>query len=336
MVPLLRSHNHNAFEIFCYAQVPSPDEITAKLKVHVDTWRNPVNLSDEQLAEIIRHDQIDILVDLAGHTPGNRLLVFARQPAPIQVFYLAYCTTTGLETIEHRITDPYLDPTDQHDDDYSEKSIRLNSSYWCYQPPLELAEAKPRSGPITFGCLNSFCKVTPNALKRWSDLLQAVPNSHLILHALEGSHRQRTLDIFARTGIDPSRLSFVGALPLREYFQLYHHIDIALDTFPYNGATTTCDALWMGVPVISLRGQTAVGRAGVSILSNINLPDLIASSHEQYTQIAVALSADRFHLAELRATLRQRMKSSPLMDAFHFTHSMEDAYQALWHYHCAK
>ena len=228
------------------------------------------------------------------HMSNNRLLVFARKPAPVQVTYLAYCGTTGLGTMDYRLTDPYLDPPGQDEQPYSEESIHLAETYWCYQPVIETppVNALPalEAGHITFGCLNNFCKVSAPTLEAWSRLLRALPESRLLLHAQGGSHRDRVRDFLSQQGIAPDRVTFVGQLPLAEYFRIHGQMDVALDPFPYGGGTTTCDALWMGVPVVSLAGRTAVGRGGLSILSNVGLSDLVAQDPEDYVRICVELA----------------------------------------------
>jgi protein O-GlcNAc transferase len=340
ILPLLEAHNHRDFEIFCYSSIHASDKITDLCRTHADVWRESRLFDDEQLAEVIRQDRIDILVDLTMHLANNRLLVFARKPAPVQVTYLAYCGTTGLSTMDYRLTDPYLDPPCQDGEYYSEQSIRLPETYWCYRAmphaPNENALPALLGGPITFGCLNNFAKVTVPTLVTWCHILQAVPNSRLLLHAAAGSHRERVREIFTEHNISPERLIFAEKVPGTEYFRLYHNIDVGLDPFPYGGGTTTCDALWMGVPVVSLAGQTAVGRGGLSILSNIGLLELVAHEPQEYLQIAVELARDLPRLSQLRATLRDRMQSSPLMDAPRFARNVEAAYRRMWHDWCAK
>jgi len=290
------------------------------------------------LAQLIREDQIDILVDLTMHTAWNRMLLFARKPAPVQVTYLAYCSTTGLDTMDYRLTDPHLDPPGTNDAYYSEESIRLPETYWCYSADEPSPQIGPlpalNAGEVTFGCLNNFCKVSPDTLDLWIQLLRVTPKSRLILHAHEGSHRQRVWDLLDHQGIDPRRLKFVGRVPLSEYFKLYNQIDVGLDPFPCNGGTTTCDALRMGAAVVTLAGRTAVGRAGVSVLRNIGLPELIAETPQQYVQIATDLAQDLPRLAELRRTLRARMQASPLMDAPRFARNIEAAYRLMWRNWC--
>jgi predicted O-linked N-acetylglucosamine transferase (SPINDLY family) len=339
LLPLLESHGHERFEIYCYASVRIPDATTDRCRAHADVWRNVLGFSDDQLASVICHDRIDILVDLTMHLANNRLLVFARKPAPVQVTYLAYAGTTGLSTMDYRLTDPYLDPPGQYEPVYCEGSIRLPETYWCYRPvvPTPAVNALPalQTGHITFGCLNNFCKVTEPTLTAWGELLRAIPDSTLLLHALSGAHRVGVRDIFSQHGISPERLVFADWAPMAEYLQLYHRIDVALDPFPYCGGTTTCDAIWMGVPVVSLAGQTAVGRGGLSILSNLGLADFVAYDSEQYVRIALDLANDLARLSRLRATLRDRMQDSPLMDARRFARNVEAAYRAMWQRWCA-
>ena len=297
------------------------------------------DLSDEQLADTIRHDRIDILVDLTMHMAKNRLLVFARKPAPVQVTYLAYCGTTGLGTMDYRLTDPYLDPLGRDERFYCERSVCLPETYWCYRPTIETppVNALPAlaAGHVSFGSLNNFCKVTPPVLAAWGRLLQAVPDAKLLLHARAGSHRERVWGFLAGQGISAERVEFLDIKPLAEYFNVYQRIDVALDPFPYGGGTTTCDALWMGVPVVSLAGQTAVGRGGLSILSNVGLTDLVADDAGQYIRIAADLANDLPRLSELRQTLRQRMQASPLMDAPRFARNIEAAYRQMWQRWCS-
>ena len=343
LLPLLSHHDKDQVEVFAYAQVPVSDVLTTRLRSYTDCWRSITGLSDTQTCELIRQDRIDILVDLTMHMDQNRLLVFAQKPAPVQVTYLAYCSTTGLDTIDYRLSDPYLDPPGMDELVYSEQTIRLPDTYWCYESSLAPAELNPLpavetrgGGKVTYGCLNNFCKVGASTLTTWGRLMRAVPNSQLLLHARQGSHCQRVRDLLEREGIAPARVQFAGMIPIAQYFDLYRRIDIALDTFPYGGGTTTCDALWMGVPVVSLVGQTGVGRGGLSILSNIGLPELAAHTPAQYVQIAAALANDLPRLASLRSSLRPRMLESPLMDGPRFARNVEAAYRTMWRTWCEK
>jgi predicted O-linked N-acetylglucosamine transferase (SPINDLY family) len=327
--PLLEHQDRSAFEVVCYSHVRRADHLTERTRKCADLWREINRMSDADATELIRGDAIDILIDLTMHMERNRLPVFARKPARVQATYLAYCSTTGLDAIDFRITDPHLDPPDATDSHYSERSIWLPQTYWCYQPAIAANathELPARQlGYITFGCLNNFCKVTPAVLSVWATLMLKVPHSRLSLHCREGSHRQRVLEQFNLSGVDSDRITFVPPVALSDYFKLYNAIDIALDPFPCNGGTTTCDALWMGVPIVSLAGRTAVSRAGLSILSNLGLGELVARSQEPYVTIASDLANDLDRLAKLRSTLRGRMESSPLMDAPRFARNFEAA-----------
>jgi predicted O-linked N-acetylglucosamine transferase (SPINDLY family) len=340
LLPLLREHDHRRFEIFCYADVPRYDELTDRFRSYSDAWRNTVGLTDDKLAQCIREDRIDILVDLTLHMAHNRLLVFARKPAAVQVTFGGYPGTTGLATIDYRLTDPYLDPPDLYDHCYSEESIRLPDSFWCYdpldsEPPVNVLPAAEK-GYISFGCLNNFCKVNPPVLKLWARVLQTVDRSRLVTLAGEGVHRQHTLDLLAEEGVGRDRVTFVANQPRQQYLRHYHGIDIGLDTVPYNGHTTSLDSLWMGVPVVTLVGPTVVGRAGLCQLMNLGLPELIASSPEQYVHLAAELAQDLSRLSELRATLRGRMQKCPLMDAPRFARNIEAAFRDMWQRWCAK
>ncbi len=334
LLPPFRHHDHEQFEICCYSDVAVPDALTVELRGHADRWHDIVGLGDAALAEKIRADRVDILVDLTLHTGRNRLLVFARQPAPVQVTYLAYCGSSGLATMHYRITDPYLDPADADLSGYSETSVPLPDTYWCFQPIDDSPAVTPlpavANGKVTLGCLNNFCKITDPTVETWAIALRALPGARLVLHATEGQHRARVLAQLAAAGVVGSRVDFIGHLPLHDYLAAYQRIDLALDPFPYGGGTTTCDALWMGVPIVTLAGRIAVARAGSSILHNVGLPELVARTPAGYVDRIVALARDLPALAKLRATLRGRMRGSPLMDAPRFTRNLEAAYQRMW------
>ena len=346
LLPLMLNHDHSKFEIFCYSDGRRKDWVAEALESAANVWRRTLGTSDEQMAELIRKDQIDILIDLTMHTKDSRLTVFARKPAPVQATYLAYCSTTGVDAIDYRLTDPFLDPPpegstptpESSDAFYTEKSVRLPHTYWCYRAPPEAGEVGPspvaQFGSITFGCLNSFSKVTPVAIATWGRILGSVSGSRLVLYCREGSHRHRVTELFQQAGVEPHRIQFSPRVSGEDYFKLYNQIDIALDPFPYPGGTTTCDALWMGVPVITLKGRTAVSRGGFSILSNIGLAELVGHSLDQYVQAAIELVADRARLIDLRTSLRSRMLISPLMDAPRFARDFEDALRMMWRAYC--
>jgi predicted O-linked N-acetylglucosamine transferase (SPINDLY family) len=341
VLPLVASHDRSGFEIFCYGQVERPDAMTERFRQAADHWRDTTVWSDDQMAAAIRQDQIDILVDLAGHTAGNRLLVFARKPAPVQVARQGYPDTTGLETIDYRISDSYADPPGLSDRLHTEKLVRLPETNWIYQPSEEAIalEVTPLAeGPVTFGCFNNLAKVTEPMLRLWAKILAAVPGSRLLLKAralATESVQARVRAILAQEGIAPERVELGGwRMTAREHLALYNRVAIALDPFPYQGTTTTCEALWMGVPVVSLAGQTHVSRVGVSLLHNVGLPELIGQNAEEYVRIAVALAQDRRRLEELRAGLRERMRQSPLLDWSSFARHMEAAYRQMWRTWC--
>ncbi len=334
MLPLLTHHNRRQVHITCYADVLTEDSVSAKLRGAADMWRNTRAMKNEALFEQIRRDGIDILVDLTLHSAGNRMLVFARKPAPVQATYLGYPSTTGLAAMDWRFTDRLLDPGDQGTRFYTERPAYLETTYWCYhkpRPDVRVALPPARSaGRVTFGCFNNFGRVTDAAIAAWARILKNMPTSRLILHADPGGHRQRVLQPMAAAGIAAERIEFVERAKLAAYFESYSRIDIALDPFPYCGATTTCDALWMGVPVISLVGDIAVRRAGLSILSRVGLADLAVDSVDAYVRKAIDLARDVEKLAELRRGLRDRMLNSPLMDAASFARDVERLYRMMW------
>jgi predicted O-linked N-acetylglucosamine transferase (SPINDLY family) len=314
--------------------------LTDEFRQLADHWRSTMGVGDEALAGMIRQDGVDILVDLTQHLAGNRLPVFARKPAPVQVSFAGYPESAGLEAIEYRISDRYLEGASANEGRESNEQVCLIDSFWCYDPcGIEVkVNGLPamESGRVTFGCLNNFCKVNEPALRLWARALGKVRDSRLVLLAGAGSHRQRVLETFEREGVEAHRVEFVEHRQRREYLELYHRLDMVLDTFPYNGHTTSLDALWMGVPVVSLAGNTPVSRAGLSQLTNLGLAELAAQSEDNYVRIAVELAGDLPRLAQMRSTLRDRMKSSVLMDAPRFTRNVETAFRAMWRRWCAQ
>jgi len=340
LLPLLREHDHGRFHILCYADVARPDGLTEQIRLCADTWRSIRGLSDQQAAELVRADGVDILVDLSVHSAGNRLLIFARKPAPVQVTFAGYPGSTGLATMDYRLTDPYLDPLGGSDEFYSEKSIRLPHSFWCYEaqptdPPVNELPALT-AGHVTFGSLNTFRKISPATWARWARVLHAVPGSELMVLAPEGSARETATRILSGHGIDPYRFRFISTKPRSQYMSIYHRIDIGLDTLPYNGHTTSLDSYWMGVPVVTLVGQTVVGRAGLSQATNLGLTELIGQTEEEFVAIATKLAGDLPRLSALRRGLRSRMEQSPLCDAKGFTRGIEGAYRQMWRSWCER
>ncbi len=342
MAPILAAHDAEQVQTVCFSDVRKSDGVTEKLRNLTGEWVDTSGRSDDGVAAVIRRRRVDILVDLAGHTAGNRMPLFSRRPAPIQVTYLGYPNTTGLSAINYRLTDAWADPPGRTEALHSETLVRLPEGFLCFDPPT----AAPPVGPlpsaaertITFGSFNNLAKFNAGVAALWSAVLSAVPRSRLVMKFRTLSDpevRRHILGCFADHGITEDRLIFHGFLPsATDHFALYHQIDIALDTFPYNGTTTTCEALWMGVPVIALAGETHAARVGVSILTGLGLSDLIALSGNDYVQRAAALAGDLSRLAALRRTLRQRMAAAPLTDGPGFTGRLEAAYRAMWRQWC--
>ena len=336
--PVLAAHDKSKFEVFCYSNNLMADEVTQRIQNACAHWRVIADQSDEVVAKQIREDGIDILVDLAGHTPQNRLLVFARKPAPVQATWIGYPNTTGLTTMDYRITDAFADPVGDSDQFHTEKLIRLPECFSCFEAPRESPQvgALPAlaTGHITFGSFNNPLKFTPAVIEQWSHILKRVPNSRLVLkyQGLDSAFMSALLrEKFGAQGIATQRLDIFGKdVSQLDHMNRYNQIDIGLDPFPYNGTTTTCDALWMGVPVITLAGRSHVGRVGVSQLTNIGLPELIGHNEDDYVDIAVALANALPRLAALRSGLRERLRASPLMDAPRFTRNLEAAYREMF------
>lgn len=336
-LPVFSHHDHGAHEIVCYSSVKAPDEYTARIKAKSDEWHDVARLNDAQLAQKIRDDRIDVLVDLTMHMVHGRLRTFAEKPAPVQITWLAYPGTTGLSGMDYRITDPFLDPPGAPLP-YSEKSLWLPHSFWCYGPDYEGSVAEPpqrRAGHITFGCLNNFMKVNRATLELWAKVLVANVGSRLLMLAPEDWARDFVREVLGESGVDPERVEFVDFQSREKYLETYGRIDIALDTLPYPGHTTSLDAYWMGVPVVTLIGQTIVGRAGLSLASNLNLLDWVAREPAELVRIATRFANQPAHLAALRGELRQRLRSSPLMDARGFAGHLEAAYRQAWREYCA-
>jgi predicted O-linked N-acetylglucosamine transferase (SPINDLY family) len=337
MLPILACHNRAAVEVFCYANVERPDDTTAECMTLADHWRNLLPLSDEGAAALILEDEIDILVDLAGHTAGNRLGVLARKPAPLQLTYLGYPDRTGVATIDYRITDAHADPLCEGEErGPAEQFVRLEGGFHCYRPPSEAPVPQPyeEGRGITFGSFNNADKLSPRTIDLWSSILLRVPGSSLLLKASGlGSEavRGRLWACFAERGVEASRVELVGRIPsVEEHLRLYERVDIALDPFPYHGTTTTFEALWMGVPVVTLAGKTHASRVGVSILHTLNLTELLAQDDEAYIRIAVALAVDHSRLRSYHVSLRNQLQESPFMDEPGFAEKLEACYRRLW------
>ncbi|WP_350030142.1 tetratricopeptide repeat protein [Caballeronia sp. GAWG1-1] len=341
--PVFAQHDHAAYQIYCYSSVKTPDAITHLIRPMADTWRDVHALDDEQLAQLVRDDGIDVLVDLTMHMSRGRPLLFARRPAPVQVQWLAYPGTTGSSAIRYRLTDPWIDPRDTADlaDRYSEETVWLPETFWCFDPRVTSPNAPDvnalpawRNGHITFGCLNNPCKASERTLRMWAAILAAVPNARFILLAGPGP-RERFSERLGALGVDLSRVRYVGYQSRVDYLRTYQTIDIGLDTYPYNGHTTSLDALWMGVPVPSRAGDTSVSRAGLSLLMNLGIGELVVHDDAAYVDVVTRLANDLPRLTELRSTLRARLERSPMMDAPRFTRNLEAAYRQMWRAWCA-
>ena len=342
--PVLAEHDQSKFELFAYYYHTNNDATTDRIRAIVPNWRNIVLQSEAQVAAQVREDEIDIFVDLAGHAGLNRLQVFAHKPAPVQATWLGYPNTTGLSAMDYRITDAFADPPGMTEAFHSETLVRMPECFSCFKAPLQSPDVGPLPalsvGHITFGSFNMFTKMTPDVLATWARILLRVPNSKIVIkyQGMDSEFMQTLIhNIFAGHGVEKERVIILGRDASHgEHMGRYNTIDIGLDPFPYNGTTTTCDALWMGVPVVVLAGKTHVSRVGVSQMSNLNLPEMIAQNTDEYVEIAVALANDLPRLSELRGGLRQRMAASPLTNVPRFTRFLEAAYQDMWNRYIEK
>ena len=340
--PILLAHDSAVVEVFCYATGAVRDAVTERLERLADHWIDARVLNDAALAARVRADRIDVLVDLSGHTAGHRLKVFAQKPAPVQVTWIGYLGTTGLRTMDYRITDSIADPVTTGDEGFTERLIRLARTCLCYAPPQPappLAQPPAQSkGFVTYGSFNAPAKHNPEVIKLWAGVLRAAPDSRVLLKGRgvdRGRLRDATLAAFAGAGVAAERVLLRPTNPEQmDHLQHYDQVDIALDPFPYNGVTTTCDALWMGVPVVTLRGDRHSGRMGASILTNAGLPELVADTGSAYEAVALKLGADVGRLAALRVSMRERLRASRLMDAPGAAREVEAAYRRLWQEWC--
>jgi len=341
--PVLAHHDRTAFEVHCYANVALPDRMTGRLLGLADRAHDIAGVGDAEAARLIREDGIDLLVDLSGHTAGNRLGLFAMQPAPVQSTYLGYPNTTGLGAIGWRITDVHADPPGDGDEFHSERLLRLPGSFLSFQPPPDAPAVQPPpskvNGFITFGSFNVLPKVTPEVVRAWAGILLRVPRSRLLLKALglgDPGSRAHVIEAFGREGVDAGRVTVLPAeATLKAHLARYGEFDIALDPFPFNGTTTTLEALWMGVPVVALAGDRHSARVSAGILSNAGLEDLVSHDVEGYIDTAALLAGDTVRLAELRRTMRDRIAASPLMDRPGFMQALEAGYRRMWAAWCA-
>jgi protein O-GlcNAc transferase len=333
--PILSARDRGAFVYVLYSNFHLQDAVTQRLRADADDWRDSWRLTDDALIELIRTDRIDILIDLSGHTAYNRLAVFARRAAPVQVSYLGYPASTGLATMDYRITDAVTDPPVPADEWHCERLLRLPDTQWCFRPFGTPAAPGPLpargAGFVTFGSFNNLTKASDTLLRCWAQILVKLPTSRLRLTRVRSA--QRAADIFAlfgQSGVAPERIECVPYANAPPYGQQFAGVDIALDNYPYNGVTTTCESLYLGVPVISLHGRNGVSRSGLSLLGTLGLGELAASTPEQYVEIAVALGSDLSRLEQLRASLRDRFDHSSLRDEKRFAANFEELLRTAW------
>ncbi len=342
--PDFEYHDPQKMEIFCYVNqyTKDLDAVSDRLKAHVEHWTNIMSLSDKQVAEKIREDGIDILIDLSGHTALNRLGVFAYKPAPIQCTWIGYFDTTGLPTMDYIITDKYLLPPEE-EHLYVEKPLRMPEHSAVFALPTFPIDVAPlpalKNGYITFGSFNALAKITDTVLSTWADILHAVPNSRLYFKNAsfddKGSleiYKQKLINL----GITLDRVTFDGKSPLKEYYRCYNNIDIALDPFPYNGGTTSLGTLWMGVPLVNLKGDRLISHVGETCLYAVGHPEWIARDKQEYVKIAVDLAGDIQKLTELRSTLRKKLEKSPLCDGPRHAANLEKTLRGAWREWCHK
>ena len=342
--PLLERHNAAAVEFYCYADVPRSDSLTERFaNLAGSRWRDIRGYNDDRLEQLVRADAIDILIDLGGHTAGNHLRVFSRRLAPLQATWLGYPNTTGLSEMDYRITDALSDPEGETDTLYTERLVRLEGGFLCFRPAPQTPPPAPPPmaalGAITYGSFNNMAKMSPTVIGMWSDLLHRVPASRLALKnkaLAEGPARGRVIELFKQRGITEERIVMSGSIEsLEGHLSAYAHVDVALDSFPYHGTTTTFEALWMGVPVVTLTGPAHVSRVGASILSHAGLDSCIASTPGDYVAHAASWAGRAGELVLLRQQLRHRLSASPLMDEPGFTRRMESAFREMWRRWCA-
>ena len=338
LLPVLEYHHRARFEVFVYSIGAKTDNITECIRKSVENFV-PARVPDVELAERVRADQIDILVDLAGHTMGSAYLAFALKPAPVQVSWLGVLSTTGMSTMDYFLGDAQM-PCPGTEHLFTETIYRLPRTMGCYRPtgnvPVAPAPSSER-GYVTFGCFNNQQKINRDVVRLWSAILHLVPASRMLLkwHAMETEvMQQRIRQWFVEDGIPPERLMFAGSSAPTQYLEEYGGIDIALDPFPYNGGSTTLDTLWMGVPVVTLAGRMPVQRTGASVLTAVGLPDLIAQTPEQYLKIALYLAAVVPKMPDLRREVRQALIGSPFMDEIGIVRDVENAYREMWRTWC--
>jgi protein O-GlcNAc transferase len=336
---VLEHHDRDAVEVLLYADVPQPDETSRRLQDHGCVWRSTVGMDDAALAQAVRADATDILVDLSGHTPGHRLLAFARCAAPVQVTWNGYPNTTGMDSMGYRLTDAVCDPPGATEAMHSEALVRLPDVFMTWRTPLDAPPVAPppahAAGHITFGSFNGCYKINAAVVRVWARILRVVEGSRLLLLTVDGEvARRRLLDLFSAEGIEPGRLEFLARMSHDEFLRAHARADIALDAFPFHGTTTTCFSLWMGLPVVVLVGSTHASRVGATLLRSVGLGNLAAGSEDDYVAAAAGLAADFDALGALRSGMRDRIAASPLADGRACARAVESAYRSMWHDWC--
>lgn len=326
--PILRHHDRTRFEVYCYYNHAGEDEVTREIKTLSEHWVACHQMSDVELAARIAADRIDVLVDLSGHSHGNRLKALAMKPAPVQATMLGYLNTTGLKAMDYRIVDRYTCPPGLFDEFHSETLARLPDCQWCYEPDSEL-EIGPlpavANKHITFGCFHNLAKVTPSQIELFCEILRSLPTARLLIVVWGNTPGQHLLQRFASADL-ASRVQVIKPQAYQDYLALYDRIDIGLDAFPYSGGTTSLESLWMGVPFVTMKGTTPASNGGVSILSNVGLPEFIAENPQAYVNVATRMASDIEGLDKLRHSLRDRLRHSPIMDAPGYVRALESLY----------
>ena len=333
---VLSSIDPSTVELIAYPTAPTVDDLSERIKPFFSMWKPIYGQTDDAAANMIYADGVHVLLDLSGHTAGNRLLMFGHKPSPVQVSWLGYFATTGLNEMDYLIGDPYVTPP-KDDEQFTEKIWRLPETRWCFTPPdIDMEVSVPPAvehGYITFGCFNNTTKINDNVVALWAKVLDAVPNSRLLLKARQlrdQMTRENIIQRFAVHGIDNKRISLEESEDRQKYFAAYNRIDITLDPFPFTGGTTSVESLWMGVPFVSLTGASLVSKQGVGVLMNAGLSDWVAADEEEYIAKAVLFAADVDSLASLRAGLRSQVLASPLFDAPRFARNIEQALWDMW------
>jgi len=336
--PLLEHYDRNAFEVVCYRTLHTADEKTDRYRALADRWEDVFHLDDVAFANLVRSHEIDILIDLAGITRGHRAGALARKPAPVQICYLGYLGSTGLSAIDYRISDTHADRPGHSERFHTERLLRLRHTQWAYTPPEGMPNPLPDigSGPITFGSFHRLAKLHAAQLALWAELLVRLPGVRIEITDVPSEEvQERVLAPFLARGVAPERVTTHARLNRVDYWELMRRTHIALDAYPYNGGASTCEALWMGVPVVTRAGRHGFSRSGASILGAIGLTELVAESDAEYLEVALALATDRQRLGALRGELRDRLRESPLLDARGFMRDLEGAYREVWREYCA-